>query len=513
VVDKVTVLELQGSDDAATVFDRLAWLDPGRVVLLLPWDIAFLSRPLDYELLRREADRHQLEIGIVSLDPERRILAHQCGFPTFLDVTDAKASQVWRSRRRAVVEPPPQRWWSQTVSVRPRAMRPRSAWVRWVSLGARVAAFLLAIAVLAAAGYCVVPSASVTLIPEGQEFVTIVPVSLDPSAETADPAMQLVPARRVGVEVEGYIEVETTGVADVVTGRASGEVLFTNLLAQQYTVPAGTVVRTSSTSYPVRFRTTADVALPAGGQATVPIQGLQEGLGNVGAFQINQVEGVAASAVRVTNPTPTSGAEPQETHVVSQEDHDRARQQLTRQLLDQAFAEMLELLDPTEVLLRESLRIEAVPKVAYTRFVSEQADSVGLNLRLLVSGFALDVDDAEGVAYAQLTQQLPAGYTLVDASFELGEVAEEDVGIGAYTVFVTARGYAAQGIDPQDAVHLMRGKPLAEVREQLSADLPLATEPQIDVWPEWVGRMPLIPLRISVNVVPRAAVPLTASVE
>ena len=37
--------------------------------------------------------------------------------------------------------------------------------------------------------------------------------------------------------------------------------------------------------------------------------------------------------------------------------------------------------------------------------------------------------------------------TLIDARFEYGEAAEEDVGPGLFTFYVTAYGYAAANID------------------------------------------------------------------
>ncbi len=342
------------------------------------------------------------------------------------------------------------------------------------------------------------------------------PVSADHDAKMVGarlprpyPVEGVIPARRVGVEVEGHAEVETTGTMHVAVGQATGAVLFTNLLAQDYVVPANTVVRTSSSSYPIRFRTTADITVPAGGQASVPIEALEERIGNVGAFRINQVEGVAASAVRVINPQPTTGAEASEVRVVTQADYDRAREQLMQQLLDQAYVEMGDLLEPTEVLFRQSLLIVGVPKEAYTHFISEQSDTVGLNMRLLVRGLAVDVDDAEAVAYATLSRRLPPGYVLVDAHFELGEVSEEDIGPGWFTFFVNARGIAAAALDTGAAVALVRGQRVDDARGQLLAEFPLSEEPQIVIWPQWpewlkwLERLPLLPLRISVQVVPQ----------
>jgi len=505
-----SLVKLQLQDDLASIRHRFGWLGGGRVALVLPWDMDFLSRELDFDLLRREAERRQLEVAVVSADPARRALARGCGFPAFASVTGAQETTVWRNRPAEPVKPPPHHWWEEEVALRPRPVRPPARWLSWVKLGIRVLIFVLVLVGLAGSAYAVVPSAVVTLVPAGREFTTIVPVSVDPDVEAVDHARRVIPARRVGVEVEGYIEIETTGVTNVALGRAAGEVLFTNLLAQDYVVPADTVVRTSSSSYPLRFRTTADVAVPAGGQATASIEALVEGVGNVGAFQINQVEGVAASAVRVTNPEPTTGAEPRDVRIVTQADYDRVRKQIIRQLLDQAYGETGYLLEPTEFLPRQSLRIEAVPKEVYTRFITEQADTVGLNMRLLVSGLAVDVDDAEAVAYAVLSRRLPPGYGLVDARFELGEVAEEDIGPGRFTLFVTARGYAAAALDTATAVALVRGQRVADARERLLVEFPLAEDPQVTIWPEWpqqlawLERLPLLPLRIRVQVVPRS---------
>lgn len=503
-----SVVELQPQDDMASVQYRLSWLGGGRVVLVLPWDMRFLSRELDFGLLRREAERRQLEIAIVSADPERRHVASGCGFPAFASVEDAQESTVWKSRTSEQVEPPPRHWWEEEPVLQPRPSRPHAPWFNWIKLGIRAGIFALALLILAGSAYVVIPSGAVTLVPASKEFITIVPVSVDPDAETVG-AEGVIPARRVGIEVEGHAEVETTGTMYVAVGQATGAVLFTNLLAQDYVVPASTVVRTSSSSYPLRFRTTADVTVPAGGQASVPIEALEERIGNVGAFRINQVEGVAASAVRVINPQPTTGAEASEVRVVTQADYDRAREQLMQQLLDQAYVEMGDLLEPTEVLFRQSLLIAGIPKEAYTHFISEQSDTVGLNMRLLVRGLAVDVDDAEAVAYAALSHRLPPGYTLVDARFGLGEVAEEDIGPGWFTFFVNARGIAAAALDTGAAVALVRGQRVDDAREQLLAEFPLSEEPQVMIWPQWperlesLERMPLLPLRISVQVVPQ----------
>ncbi len=506
-----TVIELQTQDDLASIRHRLDQVEDERVVLVIPWDMQFLSRRVDFDLLRREAERQRLKVAIASADFERRGLAHRCGVPAFARASEAESTRKWRAHSPRPVEPPPRHWWDREVNLQP---RPRSRllrlippWFSWIKLGIRLLIFLLALLVVVVSAYVIVPSGSVTLVPASREFVTIVPVSTDVEIEEVDHVAGLIPARKVGDYFEGSIEVETTGIMNLVTGRATGEVEFTNLLVQDYVVPKSTIVRTSSTSYPIRFRTTADVVVPAAGRVLAPIEALEDGVGNVGAFQINVVEGVAASAVAVINPQATSGAEPREARVVTQADCDRGQALLMQQLLGQAYDGLSgAYLEPSEILLRQSLRIEAMPKLAYDRFVTEQADKVGINMLVLVSGWAIDVDNAEAVAYFALSHRIPAGYRLMDARFEMGEAAEEDVGPGDFTFFVTAYGEADAMLNPGEAVSLVRGQRLADARNRLVANLPLAKEPQITLWPdwperlEWLERMPLLALRIDVKV-------------
>jgi hypothetical protein len=507
------IVKLQPQDDLASIRHRLSWMGGGRVALVVDWDMRFLSRELDFELLRREAERWRLEIAIVSTDFERRGLARQCGFPAFASVEDAKRTKDWTTHSLQSVEPPPRAWWDEEVDLRPRRVRILPSWFTWTKLGVRLLFFLLALSVLLVSAYIVLPSGVITLVPATTVFSTIVPVSVDLEIEEVDHAARLIPARRVGDEIEGYIQVETTGMMRIIAGRATGEVMFTNLLTQDYVVPAGTVVRTSSTSYPILFRTTEPVAVPASGQAIAPIEALEDGVGNVGAYQINQVEGVAASAVAVINPSATTGAEPREARVVTQADYDRAREQLTQQLFAQAYDSLSSnYLESTEILLRQSMRIEAVPKLAYDRYVTEQSDTVGLNMRILVSGWAVDVADARAVAYAALAQRIPPEYELMDVRFEMGELAEEDIGGGSFTLFVTAYGYADASLNPREAASLVKGKKVGDARDLLVTRLPLGEEPQIALWPKWpqqlrwLERMPLIPLRIDVQVVSRTQV-------
>jgi hypothetical protein len=505
----ISVVEVADQDDVRAVERSLDQVDTRRVALVLPWDQGVIWREVDLVVLRRAAVRRGLELAVISADPERRGLARRGRLAAFGSLGEARRVGNWRVREEKAVRPPPARWWNPPPLLRPRRARVWPIWLRWVGLAVRLIVFLGALGALAGGAYSIVPRAAITLVPAGEEFRLIVPVHATRDVAEVDAFSRMVPARPVGLEIDGYLEVPTTGELDVALGRTSGAVLFTNVLLQDYTVPAGTVVRTSSTSYPIRFQTTEEVRVPAGGQASVGIESLADGVGNIAAYQINQVEGIAGSAVRVTNPEDTSGSDATEVRVVTQADRDRARELLIRRVLDDAHYQLSspDMLEAGELIPRQSLVIQAVPKEAYTRFIGEQAGSVGLELRLLVSGLAVDIEKARVVAQTVLEEQLPDGYALVHVWFDVGEIAEEDIGPGEFTIFVTAHGYASAELDTEAAIEAITGARLDEAKAQLAQDLPLAQPPQIVLWPDMLERMPALPMRISVHILPFRGAP------
>ncbi len=320
----------------------------------------------------------------------------------------------------------------------------------------------------------------------------------------------VIPSVRVGDEFEGYAEVVTSGRGYAFSGRATGWVLFTNLLGQDYQVPAGTVVRTSAGSYPVRYETTEGVTVPAFGQAQANVEALVEGpRGNVDAYQINLVEGVVGFAIRTTNPEPIAGAESQTVRTVSQADRDRAWDLAAQQVMAEAYNGLQEMASevPGQFLPRQSLVVQATPKEAYSNLVGETTDVLGLSLRLLVTGQAVTTRDAQAVAYQHLAAQLPEGYTLSEARFGIGEAAEEDVGPGLFTFYVTAHGRGTAQIDAEAVQAMVQGTGIEQARERLQDALPLSAPPEVSVSPSWFPYIPFVSMRTKIEIVPTQLTP------
>jgi len=362
---------------------------------------------------------------------------------------------------------------------------------------------LACLGALAATLAVTVPSAQITLKPQQVTVNARVPVSLslDPAFTQVDLEHRLIPTRRIGVEVAGSASVPTTGISYADTGRATGNVYLVNLLDQEIAVPAGTVVRATASSQPVRFQTLRALTLPPQGEAQVAIEALDPGpTGNVGPYQINQIEGPLAYALRVFNETATKGGTREPVPVVTRADREQAWKAAVQAALDQAYLDLQALLEPDEFLPRHSLIVQATPKVDYSHLVDEPSSSLSLDVRLLVTGQAVRAGDVQKVAYQALLQRLPPGYHLIDVQFATSELVEEDIGSGPLTFFVTAYGTGQADIATDVVWELVRGRPVAEARDLLVRRLPLIAAPEITVTPPWFPNLPWLRSRVVIQI-------------
>ena len=480
-----------------------------RALLILPWDIEKgWLHPLDFEVLFRTARERELEVAWVVDDPGRRPLVREAGFPMFSSEAVAQAHLAQKGafpplRVSEKPERPKRPLWAEEPE------KPKSPFYRrqpvWL-IGLELLVMFAVLLTLAATALLSWPSARIVLVPQGITYSRVVAISVDPALSEVDLQRGIIPARRIGDEFESYVEVGTSGRGFTFSGRARGQVLFTNLLGQDYRVPAGTVVRTTAGSYPVRYATTQEVILPAFGQGIAEVEALDVGTrGNIDPYQINLVEGVIGFAVRVTNPGPIAGAQSTAVATVTAADRERAWNLAAQRVLAEAYNGLQNpgYLQPGEFLPNQALVVQATPKQAYTHLIGEQTPVLGLALRLLVTGQAIHVRNVQAVAYRQLATQLPEGYQLLDAQFEYGEAAEEDIGPGIFTFYVTAHGYASAVLDTAEVQALILGKPREDAAALLQESLPLARPPQITVTPDWFPYIPFLPVRTYINVVPQ----------
>jgi hypothetical protein len=497
------IIYLTADDDAQSVRDRIEWANAARVALVMPKERhKLLSQEVDIERIKRAGQQCGSEVAIISPSLSERMQAREIGLVTFR-TADQAIQRKWLPNED--VEPiqrqrEPRRFVPHTL----RRFLPRR---NWLMMGVRFVMTVATLAIMAAAGLVLVPTARVTLTATSQPISLIVPITLDPQASKPDLEKQIIPAQRIDVIVEDVASTPTTGAKDIPRGKAGGTIVLLNVLPTPYTVPKNTVVRTSSASVAVRFVTLNDIEVPPAGKAEVAIQAIDEGPGgNVPAEQINRVEGLPALAVRVINLRPTQGGGIETVRAVTQDDYQRARAALQDKLLQEALDKMQqqsEVVRNALYIVPNTLFIADVQDETYDRFLTEQANEVKLSMRLQVAGLAVAPADLDAVASALLSKKVPPGFSLLEVDPERGDVAEE--GTGSRTeFFITARGIAGAEIDPNEVKKLVRGKTIADAQSALLQKLSLKGNPRIEVEPDWLfkytNRLPFVTLRIETTV-------------
>jgi len=500
------IVYLKPEDDRASIRDRLARVEAQRVLLVLPPADEPIQDRLDLILLQRQAGLLGVELGLVTTNVAIVVEARALGIPAFPSVQVGQRPRwrwPWRPPRgpRPAQRPgPPDRGDLREMH---RRTAPRPEWRRWLS---RLGGIVLFTAVLVALGVSIVyivPAATVVVYADTQELsVTMIAVG-DPASEVVDYKAGLVPARLIRVEVSWSASAATTGYTDVPDAPAIGTVVFINRQAEPVSVPAGTVVRTSAGTT-IRFRTTTSTEVPAGrgARSEAPIAALDAGpLGNVNENMINQIEGALALQLRVRNLSPTSGGGVRQDKAVTQADLDRLQGQVLQQFFQLAKAEMGNWMSESEFLAEESLALFLVTNKNYSRYVGERADSVELEMTALIQGYAVDGSEGYGLVYTALAAETPPGYRLLADGISLrrGEVLDVDDD-GRVTFLMQGQATVAADINRSHIVQVIRGQRIAWAAGWIARAIPIQGEPAIHVWPLWFGRLPYLPIRITVRV-------------
>lgn len=500
------VIYLDVKDDMAAIRDLLEGAQARRVLLVVPKGATVFHEPLNLRILRRYADNLALQLGLVSRDSRTRRLAKEEGIPVLLTVRGGRQGR-WRigvPRRSSAQHAAAARVEGLRSGEGDRGYGDRA--IVWAGRFLGVLLFVSLLLMVLGLGALTVPQAEVTLVPYRQVVEVDLSLRADPEAEKASLTDLTVPARILEAEVEEWGQIATTSKKDAPDAPAIGQVTFINQAAEPLTIEPGAIVRTA-TGTTVRFKTVTTATLPAsiGGTAVAEIEALEPGpVGNVDKATITEVETSGLRGkVRVINEQPTQGGGVRQVGYVTRADMDRLHAQLLQQLQQRAYVELQNQLGEQEFLPPQSMSVEILSEV-YDQFLDAEADVLGLQMRILATGTAVDRANLNLLAYEALQERIPASHEL-DPAFERDE---ENVRMEGRTVLVDVKASAPliAEVDRGEVRTAIAGLKVDEAQRVLADSLSLNTPPAIEVAPEWIkrwewlDRVPYLPFRIQVIV-------------
>lgn len=491
--------------------DKIGRVQTDRVLLVVPprrGSRHVFGRQLDLLLVQRHAAQLGAKLALVTDDPLVSDYADALGIQIF-DKVDDSHLQAWRTKRPQAPVRQPSGLPDPEVEA-PIFHWPRPKWLQSRRLGLAGGAFLFfnIVALVTMLLALTLPGAHITLVPRTQTLTTQLALTADPAQTELDPVTNTIPARVVTAIISGETEVATTGTVDQAIQKAGGLVTFTNLTKLPVRIPAGTAVRTTSGS-PIRFVTQQDVTLDptkgATGRASVLATDAGP-RGNVGTGQINTIEGPLAVQAAVTNEAATTGGEVQSVAAVTEADRQRAKDELLTQLRQQGYAQLLTQLGATEFAPIESVAIASVVDQTYDHFTGEQADRLKLQLRIKVSATAVDEDTAFKAGQAALDSQLDQVLQYIPNTTSFTRLPGVTVDTEGRVKFdITGQAQASAVISAEDVRAAAQWQLAETSADKLAERFPVVVQPKVEVWPDWFPRLPWLPWRITVDILPEAS--------
>lgn len=494
------VITLDKKDTILQVHSKIEWSDGRRILLVVPRGARALDAEHEMKLLRRWADEYDVPIALVSTAYNVTELARTAGLPVFTSVEKAETAQwTWQ---HDVAQP----GISRATPLDPDAPKPykpildRLGLAGW-RLFLTIALFGVAVVVLVAVASLLVPSATITIVPDSVVVSDSSEIILDPSVTTIDHINAIVPAKNYRPEISGTVTVNTTRKATAPADYAQGAVTFSNLQGNEATIPLGTVVATTSGSTQ-RYSTTITATLPAGfnGRVNVPVRALKPGPdANVPPLQVNFIEGPISAQARVVNVGGIGGGSIKEVNIVSFEDRATARQRLTADLKQKALSVLQGSVEQNVYVVPASVEVIVLGE-SWDHLVDDPSDTLTLKFDAVASGIYAFYDDLETFAQRRLLSKMQAGYTMLPGTLRVE--ADPNARTEGNSVILKVRSalLATPVIDPRKLLDGLNDLPVAQARSKIESRVKLADPVKIKITPSWWARMPFFGFRTNLFV-------------
>jgi hypothetical protein len=506
---KTHILQLEQHDDVVSACDKMEWAKTGRILLVWPERGRGLYKRLDLALLQRHSATLGAQLAFVSRNPDVLYYAPRLGIPVFKSLRKAQRSP-WRVPRRFRKgedetqqierenhEPPVELRGPGGV----RQLPPRPViGGRKLNPLARLIFFTFGVLALLSIAATLMPSAQLILTPIRQEQLILMEVSAEQDAREISLA-GIVPAHWSSVIVEGRESLPVSGSIRLPDAAAIGHVLFTNLTDQPVDIPEGTVARGMEEGS-LRFMVTQAGTIPggAGESLTLPVRCLTPGsVGNLPAGSLVAIEGLLGTSLTVTNPQPTKYGSDRQEPAPTQADRERLSDRLRQALEITALEELRNNLGDDDLLFPSSLALTETLDEVYRPADTAPADLLELSLRLKYRALFVSGEDIQELAKDVLDANLPVGFSALAGTLQIEHLSPPVLGADSIARWKLQTSRQIQAKLPEaQAIQLSMGlEPLRAV-ERLESVMPLASTPEIHLFPTWWPRLPILPFRITI---------------
>lgn len=490
---KTQIVNIDPHDDYGSIRDKLLWTKSTRVILVWPGRGDVFTSRLDIVLLKRLGQQLNFALGLLTFDP--RVIAHaiDLSIPVFEDLENIPESSwdIWQADKEIPTLERPHQSTARPERKAEVFASSQKPFIRFLILLLPIMVFICALVLL-------LPSADITLQPVTLRELETISFTLDHGTVTSELPL---PHELRELEVQGELRIPTSGRISSPDQAAQGQVLFTNLTDETITIPEATSVRSSDIDA-IYFRTDRTVQLAAGEGEQVMVRVTAASTGpdsNLPEAAIDTVDGTLGLSLSVTNPEALSGGSLRSRSAVSAADVKEIKDALERQLKLEAFSQLAETLLPQEALLDSTFQIREILEAEYDADVGDVADSLNLNLTLLIAISVIDLQEVQQIAADHLIIDLAPGYVFAPGSPEVDTLRDSiDPVTGEVWVEVDLTVRSFLNVDTQQVKQIALGNVPDEFTTQLRNAYPRDLAPEIRMNPTWWPRLPFFTYQIDV---------------
>lgn len=265
--------------------------------------------------------------------------------------------------------------------------------------------------------YWFLPKATVTLHLEPKSLGAQFELTADKSVSQVDNNQAIIPARTIEVSSQKNQSLATTG-TKLVGDRATGEVTLINGTSSSRTLPAGTIL-TSTSGLKFVTDTKVDIASASGtadpnsyqpGKATVKITASDIGTeSNLTAGVSFRVGNFASLDMVAKNEAAFTGGTSREIQVVHKNDIAKLKSEVELALKSDSSDQISAQISEKDILVNTSLS-HVFSNQSYDKKDGDAADQIEYSASIKTMVLIISKTDLEAVAQNQLQAQIPSGY-------------------------------------------------------------------------------------------------------
>ena len=495
---KTQVIYLEPQDELQTIQDKINWGKSERILLVYPTASPPLRRKIDLVRLERFSRKKGSQFAVVTNRQEISTFAKELGISVFPNRRVAQLAD-W-NQPEIKSDALDIRFSSKKEKQKLKKLSAKTETSKWMkNKFVRILIFLVGIFSIFSVFFVLFPSADIVLTPITRTQTLNIDITIDPNAKSYN-LVGVIPADTMTITISGEKTRSSSGSLVIPNTYAVGSVVFTNLTDQEFVIPAGTIIRTDSTSSQ-NYLTTEDANMPAdvGTSIEVKIKAENPGeIGNIDSEMLTQLEGKLSFKTSVINPESISGGMSVTNRAPSNFDFERLHNKLLKEM-ELLAKEAAKLQAPAQdILISEVILDYKIISEEYTPEQGQPGSELNLVIEasydfMVVRGETLN-SMLKQILDSQLGEQEIAQGNTFSIEINSGDSSNFDV----LNVIVERQIYSVP--DNSQVIQMIRGKEYNEALSILTDQNLYSEDTIITTNPDWWPWLPYSPLRINIEV-------------